>query len=116
MTFEYKTDNALFRYKTSKKEKCFEYFVISICKSYVNDGNKIENNDFGILKIMKLLFFTVAASYTIEKNGLLEIFNNWEAQPYGHVENDIYDIIRYRKGIFNLFTITGNNLTLNNPL
>lgn len=69
----------------------FEYFVSELLKL-----NNAPTNDFSILKVQKLLFFTVAIdSISNEKSKLIEtIFDNFVAMPYGHVESDIYSAIR----------------------
>lgn len=71
------------------KIKCFEYFIDSL---YSNEGGKVYS--FTPLKIIKLLFFTSAASIDVDpQNNLLVIFDNFVAMPYGPVESDIYNSI-----------------------
>jgi uncharacterized phage-associated protein len=70
----------------SPKLLAFEYFVSTLHKWY---GDKREN-DMSKLKLMKLLFFTVAISANRNEEGLLSTFNNFMALPYGHVESDVY--------------------------
>lgn len=114
------TTNGKFRYKTSKKEKMFEYIVLELLKWWkeANPNKEIYDNDLGTLKVMKLLFFTVASStnsyYHNSKKevGLLEIFDKWYARPYGHIEGDIDELIRFRKGKFKSFEITPKQIIL----
>lgn len=103
------TGSAIFRYKTSTKEKAFIAIVVALAKWWQdgNPGRPFEENDLGRLKISKLLFFVVAAN-----TELLGVFNRWVARPLGHEEDDIADLIRYRKGDFGIFQITQERLIL----
>lgn len=69
------------------KKKYFEYFLD---KLYTMKG---EDNDLSILKVLKLLFFTTAVDTEHGGTNILidDIFTNFSAMPYGHVESDIYD-------------------------
>lgn len=105
------------RYKTSVKEQAFERIVLGLIDWWIeaNPDKPFEQNDLGELKIMKLLFFVVAGSAIQHNEGLLNIFT-FHAQPYGHVELDIQELIRYRQGKFKLFTITTKQLILSDQL
>jgi uncharacterized phage-associated protein len=65
-------------------------------------------NDLSTLKVMKLLFFMVAADKSIRDEHALvdEVFDNFCALPYGHVESDIYNELIAKKGDFSHFMIT----------
>jgi uncharacterized phage-associated protein len=73
------------------KLTAFDYVVFNIQNWYVERGGNLVNNDLSKLKVTKLLFFTCAASSTPTNPGLLEVFDNFVAMPYGHVESDIQD-------------------------
>lgn len=109
---EKKVNCVVFRYKTSKKEKCFHYFIEAIATEWImaNTDKDFKENDLGLLKIMMLLFFTVAASTKNNNDGLLKIFNNFVANPMGHIEADVWDIVKYKKGIIGQFKINSKNL------
>lgn len=58
-------------------------------------NKEITNNDFTVLKSLKLLFFVAAASTSLKERSLLKgIFDRFYAMPYGHVESDIYNYIK----------------------
>ena len=62
-----------------------------------NTDKDFKENDLSVLKIMMLLFFTVAASVKQDDEGLLKVFNNFVAMPIGHIESDVWDIIKCQK-------------------
>jgi uncharacterized phage-associated protein len=78
-----------------------------------SSGKDESNNDLSILKVMKLLFFISAARTNSHKtNSLLDNpFNHFVAMPYGHVESDVYDLIKENKGKLDYFEIDNKNLT-----
>lgn len=82
----------------------FEYFL-SVLLDKVDNAM---NNDFSILKVQKLLFLTVAIDSGKNKNNILinNIFDNFVAMPYGHVESDIYSAIRSDE--FKFYSITSS--------
>lgn len=98
----------------SKKEQAFEYLVPQIAKWWVeqNPSKKFEDNDLSTLKILKLLFFISAVKSNRENDGLLNIFDRWVAMPYGHIERDVYQMIKGKKGIFKNFVISNGPLVL----
>lgn len=57
------------------KVDCFEYTLHQLYKP---------NNDFGRLKCNQLLFFLVSM-----EPELLNVFDNFYAQPYGHIDPDL---------------------------
>jgi uncharacterized phage-associated protein len=66
-----------------------------------------ENNDFSILKLIKLHFFVVAIN-SENDNSLLEKSEFW-AMPYGPVETTIYNQIRNNKD-FNEFILSNDKI------
>lgn len=78
------------------KNLAFEYFVSRLLEWYQEVIEDSKNNDFSTLKVLKLLFFASAVGTEKgQKNTLLDApFNTFYAMPYGHVESDIYSIIR----------------------
>lgn len=104
------TKNGVFRYKTSKKEKVFKGIVMYLVKWWIeaNPGKDFNDcNDLGILKVSKLLFFVCASN-----TDLLKVFSFW-ANPLGHEEKDVSELIRFRKGNFGMFTISTKKITIN---
>jgi len=97
----------------SKKTQAFEYFVYQLQKWYIGKYGSFENNDFSILKVLKLLFFCSAIEAEKDKDDtLLDIaFDNFYAMPYGHVESDVYNAIR--GGELSFFKIDRDKTTLN---
>jgi uncharacterized phage-associated protein len=83
--------------KNQEKIKYFEYFVHKV---YEWQG-KADNNDLSILKLMKLLFFTTAVNSTKDKDSILlnNVFNNYVAMPFGHVESAVYSMIKEDKSL-----------------
>lgn len=61
-------------------------------------------NDLSKIKVLKLLFFVSAVDADSNNDGLLDIFNNYCALPYGPVESDIYDTLG-NLGYFNVDTV-----------
>lgn len=77
------------------KKLAFEYFVYQLHNWY-KEANGKEPNDLSVLKVLKLLFFTssVGSSEGAEDLLLDKVFNNFVAMPFGHVESNIYNLIR----------------------
>lgn len=48
---------------------------------------------FTKLKVLKLLFFVSSVNANEEEHGLLDVFDNYVAMPFGPVESDIYNYI-----------------------
>ncbi len=73
------------------KALAFEY-LISRYISWYNERSRKSGipEDFTILKLIKLHFFTVAASSNKDDSGLLAEFNRFFAMPLGPVEGDVY--------------------------
>lgn len=78
------------------KIQAFEYVLYKLNEWYkeVYPDKEDGDNDISILKAMKLLFF-VSNINTSDTEGeykdLLDIFDNFQAWPYGHVETDVYN-------------------------
>jgi len=86
------------------KKSAFEYFLLKV----LSVNNSLETNDFSLLKVMKLLFFTSAVSYYDYKEGdslLDNVFNKFKALPFGHVETNIYGYLKNKDF---------NNIVINN--
>lgn len=69
------------------KLKCFEYLI----EQLLDWHGDLQFNDFSKLKSLKLLFFASAVTADVNNDGLLSIFDNFWAMPYGHVEVDVYE-------------------------
>lgn len=84
------------------KIQAFEYLVSKFLEWY-NESFSNRNNDLSILKVLKLTFFTSAVGTNRDsENTLLDnVFNNYVAMPYGHVESDIYTFIK-NKNLINI--------------
>ena len=74
------------------KITCFEYLI----KLYIDWYNDVNSSDieytqhFNKLALNKLLFFTSAVGTNKKEDlGLLDIFDNFYAAPFGHVEDDV---------------------------
>lgn len=79
------------------KIDAFEYLVyqLQLWHSKESDSNQ---NDLSVLKVLKLLFFVSAVDTKQDsKNTLLDnVFDNFVAMPYGHVESDVYRHIKQK--------------------
>lgn len=85
----------------------FEYLLNQLVEWYKESRGSYEGNDLSTLKAMKLLFFVSAADLKPNSTNTIidTVFNNYVAMPYGHVESDIYDLIRSKSGVLNCFKI-----------
>lgn len=92
------------------KLKAFEYFVYKLTLWYNEafETDVFKDNDLSKLKIFKLHFFTTAISTSPGDNGLLRVFDDFHALPFGPVESDIYGHL----GDLEYFSITSSMLTL----
>jgi hypothetical protein len=105
-----------------EKIEAFEYFVMNI----YNRMDKPEKNDLSMIKLQSLLFLAMRAylknaliPIMALKNkkdendiGLLSIFDNWYAMPYGNIEKDIFDYHRKNDGQFNGFKVNVHGLEI----
>jgi hypothetical protein len=72
------------------KIKIFEYIIYKLLEWYRSNNPNMRINNFGNIKVMKLLFFVVSGKLKHTSDyKLLNIFNNWDALPLGPTENDI---------------------------
>ncbi|WP_020214991.1 type II toxin-antitoxin system antitoxin SocA domain-containing protein [Flavobacterium rivuli] len=78
------------------KIEAFEYLLFMLVEWHKSENNGIQNNDISILKALKLLFFVSAVGTTRKSESTLldDVFDNFVAMPYGHVESDIYSAIK----------------------
>ncbi|GEO05543.1 hypothetical protein AAE02nite_32070 [Adhaeribacter aerolatus] len=74
------------------KIKAFEFFIKQLVTWYKEQNNQegLDKNDLSRLKVLKLHFFVCASTANEREDGLLGVFDNFWAMPYGHVESDIY--------------------------
>lgn len=98
----------------SKKEKAFEYVVPLIADWWKeqNPTKDFKYNDLSILKIMRILFLIASVDANKQNDGLLNVFNKWYAMPYGHIEKDVWQMIKGKKGVFKNFVISNKGLIL----
>jgi uncharacterized phage-associated protein len=92
----------------------FEYVVKELLCWYAEKkGNANIKNDLSILKSLKLLFFVAASDAKPNKHNILldEVFENFVAMPYGHVESDVYNTIRIKSGVLEYYKLTNQNTT-----
>ena len=99
--------------KVTDKKTAFEYFVFCLIRWWaeINPNDKFDKNDLSVLKVTLLLFLAIASSADKKNDGLLNIFNNWEAVPYGAREVDIFKLMR-EEDAFSWFTIDNKRITL----
>ncbi|WP_052181123.1 type II toxin-antitoxin system antitoxin SocA domain-containing protein [Alistipes sp. ZOR0009] len=102
------------------KKDCFEYSIDKFIDWYKEiNPEKPEGwkTDFTKLKLIKLNFFLSAVNAKEDSDGLLNIFDNYFAMPYGHVESDVYssiaDLTRYNIGNTGTDLKPGANVTFN---
>ncbi|HTO16615.1 MAG TPA: hypothetical protein VLZ83_12650 [Edaphocola sp.] len=77
------------------KISAFEYLLFKLVEwNKELTGN--DKNDISVLKALKLLFFVSAVGTTKDSESSLldDLFNDFVAMPYGHVESEIYDFIK----------------------
>jgi hypothetical protein len=95
------------------KNYVFQYVVDELLDWYGLEKD-INNNDFSVLKTLKLLFFVTAASTELGKDSLLVgVFDKFYAMPYGHVESSIYDSIKNGQFINSRYNITKSKTIIN---
>jgi hypothetical protein len=95
-----------------KKILYFEYILSKLLEWYEHSKGAKFPNDFSILKSLKLLFFVAAASSKIKEESLLlnNVFNDFVAMPYGHVESNLYDLIRRVQGDLTKYHVDNKEL------
>jgi hypothetical protein len=93
------------------KTRCFEY-VLKCLLMWHKEVTGSKENDLSILKVMKVLFFVCAVR---EDSIILEnVFNNFYAMAYGHVEKDILETIKNTGGVLSCYTIDARQVTAAN--
>jgi uncharacterized phage-associated protein len=96
------------------KKQAFEYVLYNLVAWYKDAYNSNnETNDISVLKALKLLFFISAVDTTNESTDTLldDVFDNFVAMPYGHVESDIYSLIK-RKRLQDSVSINNKGTTI----
>ncbi|CAA0143766.1 conserved hypothetical protein [Tenacibaculum maritimum] len=80
------------------KIQVFEYLVFRLLEWY-NESSSGKGNDLSVLKVLKLTFFISAVGTNRDSDNTLldNVFDNYVAMPYGHVESDIYTFIKSNK-------------------
>ena len=93
----------------------FEYTISKLLDWYKQLGNDESKNNFSVLKSLKLLFFVSAAKAEPGKKSLLleDVFTDFYALPYGHVESVIYDSIKGEGGNLKYFKLSSIGLSVN---
>ena len=81
------------------KIAAFEYTTFRLL-DWFDEKRPMLENDFSPLKVMKLLFFVSAVDTRRTGTNYLitQVFDNFHAMPYGHVESDIYDFLKRENG------------------
>ena len=79
-----------------KKIEAFEYLLFKLDEWHTVQNKNGRQNDLSILKSLKLLFFISAVGTKKDSESTLldEVFDNFVAMPYGHVEIDVYSSIK----------------------
>lgn len=96
--------------KHQLKADCFEFLMDELVE-WVKEKGGNPKRDLNLLKIIKLNFFIAAASSSEISEGLLTVFDEFYALPYGHVESDVYNIIKGKSiARLNKYTIVSNGI------
>lgn len=95
------------------KIEAFDHIVFRLTEWFnEEEGNWVDANDLSRLKLTKLLFFVAACSSSPDEEGLLSIFDDFVAMPYGHVESTIQDHMDES----NFYEISRNGLIFRNGI
>jgi uncharacterized phage-associated protein len=91
----------------------FEYTIKSLLRWYEELGLQGDQNNFSVLKSLKLLFFVSAAKSESSKKSLLleDVFDEFYALPYGHVESSVYKEIKVLDGNLNYYQINNSRVS-----
>ncbi len=94
------------------KKQLFEYVVFKLDQWYreTNYGKPLQITK---LRLQKVLFLLCAVNATKANKGLLTVFNNFVALPYGPVEMDIYEVMNGANQ-FKYLSFVGNDCKLVN--
>ncbi len=100
--------------REQNKIQAFEYLVYKLLEWYKESLPESNHNDLSILKVLKLTFFVsaVGTNKNSENDTLLDIFDNYYAMPYGHVESDVYTYIKTE--VLNNITVTNRFTEISN--
>lgn len=93
----------------------FEYVLKCLLEWHKEESHSNNNtNDISILKALKLLFFVSAARTIKDTPNLLldDVFNDYRAMPFGHVESGILNAIKDRDGRLTYYIINNQSTTL----
>ncbi len=95
----------------------FEYTLNQLLEWYSRKSGQSDTNDISILKALKLLFFVSAVNANPESEETLldNVFNEFVAMPFGHVESTVYNKIRESKGRLEYFNIDTHTTTRISP-
>ena len=94
-----------------EKKITFEYIVYKL-NELKNEFQIKDDSIFTKLRLQKLLFLISTINTTNNNQGLLAVFNNFYALPYGPVESDIYDFMNNNE--FKNIKFNGNQCDLSN--
>ena len=106
------TTNALL----NKRQKLlvFKYFLYKTLEWWHKEsGQSIQQNDFGVVKTMKLLFFTSSIENDDNYYLLDNVFNKFYALPRGHVESDVYSELNNNRASLSPYDINIWNTSIN---
>lgn len=96
--------------KHQLKVECFESLMDELVK-WVEERGGNPKKDLNLIKVIKLNFFVAAASSSDNEEGLLNVFDEFYALPYGHVESDVYNIIKGQStASLNKYSIVSNGI------
>lgn len=99
--------------RVNRKIEAFEYILYQLREWYQSAFHNPDSNDISVLKAMKLLFFVANIDKASDSNespsDLLDIFDEFQAWQYGHVEADVYNNLK----ISNNICLDRNGLTIN---
>jgi uncharacterized phage-associated protein len=94
------------------KWQSFTYIVQQLIAWSDSEGGTGQRSSFTKLKLLKLLFFVSAADSSEGEYSLLRVFENFYAMPYGHVESDIYNLMR-EYNVFDYKPLMSEDVRLN---
>lgn len=95
----------------SNKIACFEFMMDELVAWVIKLGGD-PKTELNLLKVIKLNFFIAAASSSEGEKGLLEVFDNFHAMPYGHVESSVYDAVKGIPGL-SKYSLKGGSIEWN---
>ena len=85
----------------------FQYTIKRLLAWYKNMHGTDSENDISTIKALKLLFFVTAVKASKNDDNTLvdNVFSNYVAMPYGHVEYDIYSELKATNGTLEFYRI-----------